>query len=154
MRSNVLPARNLRSLCTIAVLAHLLVSLTHGYAHTQLGVGLSLWQQLYVSTVITLAPLVAIVLLWARQTKSAFLVLTISMAGSLIFGGYYHYLLVSPDHVSHLPAGDERGLFRLTAALLLVTELFGLIVGLFGLRQVYRTGANRPDSNDVELPGS
>lgn len=57
------------------------------------------------------------------------------MAGSLIFGGYYHYVLVSPDHVSHLPAGDARWLFRLTAGLLMLTELLGVIVGLLGVRK-------------------
>lgn len=121
---------------TAIVLAHLVVSLVHGYAHAQLGVGLSTWQQLYVLLVITVAPLVALVLLWARQTRLAFVVLTISMAGSLIFGGYHHYVLVSPDHVSHLPTGDEQGMFRLTALMLVGTEILGVIFGLLGLRRV------------------
>jgi hypothetical protein len=56
------------------------------------------------------------------------------MAGSLIFGVIYHYVIVSPDHVSHLPPGAAQGVFRLTALLLVLTELFGLVVGLLGLR--------------------
>lgn len=123
-----------RSLCTVAVLAHLLVSFVHGYAHTELEVGLSAWQNWYVAIVITIAPLVALTLLWTRNRRFGFLLLVASMAGSLIFGAYYHYVEISPDHVSHLPPGNAQGLFRLTALLLIVTELVALIVALFGLR--------------------
>ena len=125
----------IRSLCTIAVLAHLLVSLVHGYAHTELGVGLSAWQNWYVVVVITLAPLVALALVWMRQERIGFALLVISMAGSLIFGGYFHYIGISPDHVSHLPPGDAQGTFRATAVLLLATELFGAAVGVLGMRK-------------------
>jgi len=125
----------IRSLCTIAVLAHLLVSLVHGYAHTELGVGLSAWQNWYVVVVITLAPLVALALVWMRQERIGFALLVISMAGSLIFGGYFHYIGISPDHVSHLPPGDAQGTFRVTAVLLLATELFGAVVGVLGMRK-------------------
>jgi len=125
----------IRSLSTIAVLAHLLVSLVHGYAHTELGVGLSAWQNWYVVVVITLAPLVALALVWMRQERVGFALLVISMAGSLIFGGYFHYIGISPDHVSHLPPGDAQGTFRVTAVLLLATEMFGAVVGVLGMRK-------------------
>jgi hypothetical protein len=123
----------------VAVLVHLGISLAHGYAHTQLGVGLSTWQNLYVMIVITLAPLIAVFLLWMARGWLGFIVLTVSMAGAFIFGGYYHYVGISPDQVSHLPPGDAQGLFRVTAVLLLVTELFGFIVGLIGLRSTRAT---------------
>jgi len=125
----------IRSLSTIAVLAHLLVSLVHGYAHTELGVGLSAWQNWYVVVVITLVPLVALALVWMRQERIGFALLVISMAGSLIFGGYFHYIGISPDHVSHLPPGDAQGTFRVTAVLLLATEMFGAVVGVLGMRK-------------------
>ena len=124
-----------RSLCTIAVLAHLLISLVHGYAHTELGIGLSAWQKWYVLIVITVAPLVALSLIWTRHRRVGFLLLIASMAGSLTFGTYYHYVAISPDHVSHLPPGDWQGMFRVTAVLLLATELFGAIFGVIGMRK-------------------
>lgn len=130
----------IRSLCTIAVLAHLLVSVFHGYAHTKLGVGLSPWQTWYVLIVITAAPLLALTLIWTRHRRLGILLLIASMAGALIFGAYYHYVAISPDHVSHLPLGDAQGLFRLTALMLVVTEVLGLVVGLFGLRAVSLRG--------------
>lgn len=123
-----------RILCTVAVLAHLVVNVLHGRAHDSLNVGLSAWQNIYVITVILIAPLIAMLLVWTRYARLGLLVLVISMAGSLIFGAVYHYVVVSPDHVSHLPPGDAQGLFRTTALLLVLTELFGLIAGLLGLR--------------------
>lgn len=123
----------------VAVLVHQVVSLAHGYAHTQLGVGLSTWQNFYVLSVITLVPLIALIFLWLRRSRVGFMVLALSMAGSFIFGAYYHYIGISTDHVSHLPPGDAQGLFRLTAVLLLASELFGFIVGVIGLRTTRAT---------------
>ena len=123
-----------RILGTVAVLAHLAVMMLHGQAHDKLSVGLSSWQNIYVLVVIAIAPLVAMLLLWTRFTRPGLLVLVVSMAASLIFGVVYHYIVVSPDHVSHLPPGDAQGQFRVTAMLLVLTELFGVVVGLLGLR--------------------
>ncbi|HEY2962685.1 MAG TPA: hypothetical protein VGJ37_09745 [Pyrinomonadaceae bacterium] len=113
---------------SIAVLVHLIVVLFHGHAHTRLGVGLSNWQQFYVFTVILLAPLVALVLSFTRFARAGMWLLLASMLGSLIFGAVYHYVIISPDHVAHLPPGSARDLFRITAMLLVLTETFGVIV--------------------------
>ena len=112
----------------IAVVAHLIVNILHGQAHTRLAVGLSNWQQLYVITVILLAPLVALALSFTRYARVALWLLLVSMLGSLIFGVCYHYIIISTDNVAHLPVGDARGLFRITALLLVVTEALGVIV--------------------------
>lgn len=120
---------------TIAVLGHLIVVVLHGSAHTELHVELNAWQRIYVTTVILLAPLVAVVFLWTRYHRLGLLLLLVSMAGSFVFGACYHYAIVSPDHVSHLPPGDARGLFRTTALLLMLTEMFGLVAALFALRR-------------------
>ena len=123
-----------RMVCTFAVLVHLVVNILHGRAHEALGVGLNTFQNIYVITVILIAPLIAMLLLWTRYARTGLVLLVISMAGSLIFGAIYHYVVVSPDHVSHLPPGDAQGMFRTTALLLILTELFGVIAGLLGLR--------------------
>jgi ACR3 family arsenite efflux pump ArsB len=127
--------RSIVLLSTLAVLAHLVVSMVHGRAHESLAVGLSSWQNIYVLIVIVIAPLIAMVLIWTRLARLGLVLLVVSMAGSLIFGVVYHYVVISPDHVSHLPPGDAQGLFRTTALLLVLTELFGLVVGLWGLRK-------------------
>ena len=123
---------------TIVVLAHLVVNLLHGQAHTSLGVGLNSWQQLYVLTVILLAPLVALVLSFTRYIRAGLWLLLVSMLGSFIFGGLYHYIVISPDHVAHLPPGDARGMFRITALLLLATEALGVVVAGIALRASVR----------------
>jgi len=127
--------RKIALLSTVSVLAHLVVSIVHGRAHERLSVGLSNWQNIYVLTVIVIAPLIAMVLIWTRLARPGLVLLVISMLGSLIFGVAYHYVVISPDHVSHIPSGDAQGLFRTTALLLVVTELFGVVVGLWGLRE-------------------
>src|SRR5690348_11964736 len=119
---------------TVVVLAHLAVMMFHGQAHQKLGVGISAWQNAFVLVVIAIAPVVAMLLLWTRFARFGLILLVVSMGGALIFGLVYHYVVVSPDHVSHLPPGDAQGLFRMTAGLLMLTELLAVIVGLLGLR--------------------
>jgi hypothetical protein len=119
---------------TITVIAHLIVNLLHGRAHTELGVGLTSFQQFYVIAVILLAPLIALLLSWTRHARASLWLLLASMLGSLIFGACYHYIIVSSDHVAHLPLGDARGLFRVTALLLLITEAAGVVLAAIALR--------------------
>ena len=127
--------RQIAGIVTLAVLAHLVVVLLHGQAHTRLGVGLSNWQQTFVILVILLAPLVALLLSWTRYARAGVWLLLVSMLGALIFGAAYHYLIISNDHVAHLPLGEARGLFRVTALLLLITETAGVIVAAMALRK-------------------
>ena len=130
---------NLRIWVTLAVVAHLIVSLLHGQAHTHLGVGLSNWQQFYVLTVIFLAPLIALGLSFTRHARAGLWLLLVAMLGSLIFGACYHYVIISPDHVAHLPPGEARHMFRVTALLLLITETLGVVIAALALRIRYKT---------------
>src|ERR1043166_7646628 len=93
---------------TIVVVAHLIVNLLHGQAHTSLGVGLSNWQQVYVIAVILLAPLVALLFIFTRYARAGLWFLFASMLGSLIFGACYHYVIISHDHVVITRAEDQR----------------------------------------------
>jgi hypothetical protein len=85
--------------------------------------------------VILLAPLVAMVMSWTRLARAGVWLLFLSLLGALIFGGVYHYIVISNDHVAHLPPGDARGLFQVTAVLLLVTETAGVLVAAIILRR-------------------
>ena len=124
-----------RWLGTAVVLTHFAVVIFHGSAHTQLNVGLASWQTTFVLIVIVIAPLLAAILIWTRFSRFGFVLLSLAMGGALVFGVYFHYLAVSPDHVSHLPAGDAQGTFRLTALLLAITEAIGLVIGLLYSRR-------------------
>lgn len=124
---------------TAAVLTHAVVVLLHGIAHSGLGVELSTLQKTYAAVVIVVSPVVAAVLLWTGHARLGFVLLALSMAGALVFGLYHHYVAVTSDHVSYLPPGEEQGLFRLTAALLAISEGFGVLVGAWGGLRVVRT---------------
>jgi len=56
-------------------------------------------------------------------------VVALTMAASLIFGVVNHFIIDSPDHVSHIAAPWSR-LFAITAVLLAITELLGTAVAL------------------------
>lgn len=132
---NIANVNNHKMWVTIVVLAHLVVNLLHGNAHTSLGVGLSSWQQVYVYGVILLAPLLALGLSFTRYARDGLWLLLLSMLGSLIFGFLYHYIIISPDHVAHLPAGTAQGMFRISALLLLIIEALGVVVAGMALYQ-------------------
>ena len=119
---------------TGVILINLLVASLHGIAHAQLGVELSLWQQTFVVLVIVAAPLVSLVLFWTRFRRLAAMILFLSMTGALLFGLYYHFVEISPDHVHHLPEGDSRGFFVVMAILLIPAEALGALYGLWSWR--------------------
>lgn len=116
------------------VVIHAVVVLLHSRAHDDLGVDLNAFQQAFAAAVIVIAPFVAAALLWGRHQRVGGHLLWMSMAGALVFGVYHHYVAISPDHVAHLPPGDAQSLFRWTASLLPVTELAGLLVGVWAAR--------------------
>lgn len=111
------------------VLAHLLVSIVHGLAHSRLRIELSPSETLFVIMVITLCPLVAGVSLWTSRQRGGLWLLALSMAGSLFFGLYKHFVATGPDHVGAQVPGVSAAVFATTAYLLLVTEAVGTYVG-------------------------
>ncbi len=119
------------------ILAHLAASALHGAAHHVLAISLTHAQEFFVVVVISIAPLVAGLLLLVRLRRAGGALLAASMAGALLFGVYYHFIEISPDHVAHLPAGglaEWKTIFQTTAVLLALTEGFGCWAGLRALK--------------------
>lgn len=114
------------------IVLHLLIGIVHSLAHSALEIYMATWQNAYILVGITLLPLVAAFLLW-RGNRRAFLLLFISMLGSLIFGGYYHFVAPGPDNVSELSHHAWTFPFQLSAILLALLEALGTLVGLAGL---------------------
>ena len=108
------------------VLAHLVVSMVHGVAHTQAHVPLSLAANLFVYIVILTGPLIGLALTW-RTPRLGSWVIALAMAGSLVFGLVNHFVVSSPDHVAHVDP-HWRPLFATTAVLLAVTEALGAVL--------------------------
>src|SRR2546421_13070988 len=115
------------------VALHFLISLAHGVAHSRLHIELNLWQTVYVLLVITLLPLISGFLLWRAASTRGFLLLLVSMLGSLLFGGYYHFIAVGADNVASLGSHSWAQPFQMTAVLLAITEAAGVLAGLFGV---------------------
>ena len=111
---------------TIVVLAHAVVVWLHGSAHEKLGVDTFAWLgNSFIYVVIIAAPIMAMILLWTRLQRIGIWLLLGSMLGSLLFGGYNHFIAITPDHVAHLPAGEAQTLFIATAVLLGIVEIWG-----------------------------
>jgi hypothetical protein len=119
-------------LALYAVAAHAAVLVVHSAAHEILGVKASTPQLIFIVAVIIVAPLVAGLLLWKGSVKAGALLLTCSMAGSLAFGVYYHFVADTADHVSHVARMSPAGwavAFQASALLLALIEALGAWAG-------------------------
>ena len=116
------------------VIVHLLVSMIHGAAHAWASVPLSQASNLFVFVVILAGPLIGLGVSFRTKLYGG-VVVALTMAASLVFGVVNHFLIDSPDHVSHIAASWSR-LFVTTAVLLAITELLGLAIALRLVRTV------------------
>ena|SRR5215204_490612 len=117
------------------VAIHLAASLWHGSAHTQLAIALPPEKNFFIYIVIIIAPIVAASLIWTRYISIGLWVFFLSMLGALLFGAYHHYVLVSPDNISHLPAGspESHSQFITSAGVIGLLELAAALYGAFCL---------------------
>jgi hypothetical protein len=115
------------------VLVNLPINFVHGAAHLVLHIDLSAAEKLFVAIVILAGPLLAMALLWTRWQRFGFGLLAASMAGSLVFGLYHHFVAMGPDHVVAQAAGFWGTTFVVTACLLFLAEALGIYIGLLGL---------------------
>ena len=141
------------ALTVAVVLVHLAVSLGHGWAHVNIPVPSTPAQNVFILVVITIAPLVAMWLALNRRTGAGAAVLALSMLGSFLFGVAYHYVIRSPDHVSHVPPGVAGSLFRATALALAIVELAGFLVGVLGFMRASRAGGAHAGELTPRAPG-
>ena len=135
MRASI---RTIRFLSLGVILAHLAISTIHGLAHQGAMVTLTTFGSVYVLVVIMLAPLVAGGLIFTRWVRIGALLLALSMLGSFAFGGWYHFLSATNDHVSQVH-GPWRSTFLWTAVVLAVSELVGVIIGISAFRAIQDT---------------
>ena len=111
-----------------AVFLHLAVVISHGSAHAAAGVNLTPAAMAFVLVVIAIGPLAGLV--WMRSDpRMGARVIAVTMTGALLFGLVNHFVIPGPDHVGHVAAA-ARARFETTAALLVITEAAGAMLGM------------------------
>ena len=124
----------LRASLVAIVLIHFVVTLWHASAHTLIPVPLTSLQTAFIGVVIALLPLIGAGLLWTSHERTAAWLIMASMLGSLVFGFINHYMRSSPDYVLEVPAHAWRYSFIVSAALLVVTETTGTVLGAVAMQ--------------------
>ncbi|RMF70593.1 MAG: hypothetical protein D6740_08055 [Alphaproteobacteria bacterium] len=127
---------SLRAATRLVMLAaglHLLAVGFHAAAHHLAEVPNTPGQIAFIVLVVILAPLWALVMTWRGLVRRAALLLGAALAGSLVFGGVFHYLLHSPDLVSAV-TGHGSGLFATTSGILAVADVVGLVLSWLAWR--------------------
>lgn len=101
-----------------AVYYHLFINNIHGVMHIPNKVGLNIYQLLFVTIDIMILPLIGLYI--SKKNKDiGNLICILSILGSGIFGTYFHFVLISPDHISQVPLTNIWGyLFHITAYLI------------------------------------
>lgn len=122
----------LKKFALVIVAVHFLVVVLHSIAHQLLSVNASPAQLAFIFPVIIVAPVVAGVML-PKFEKFGTVLLTFSMAGSFVFGVYYHFIAETIDHVAHVAQLEPHRwsqMFVATSYLLAISEILGTAVGL------------------------
>ena len=106
---------------------HFLTVVVHSVAHEVLAVKATPAQLAFIVPVIIVAPVVAGFVLLKFDKAGAALLLA-SMAGSFVFGLFYHFVAETIDHVAHVARLEPSfwsAAFRITAYLLAASEVAG-----------------------------
>ena len=121
---------------TLAAVLGTLAHVLHGISHVEHRGPLDPWQWAYVVFVVFLAPVVAVVLLWTWLRRVGAWLILASMAGALVFGLAFHFLISGPDDVITLNQGAGREAFNVSAVLVALTEVIGCVVGIWALSKI------------------
>lgn len=121
---------------TAIVVLHTIANGLHGLAHVEIPVALSMIQSWFVGIVIFPTPIIAAILLWTKFYPIGSWLLLVSMAGSLLFTIYNHFIVISPDHVSQVSLQGWGLLFQITAILILFIDGLGCWIGGQALKPI------------------
>lgn len=121
--------RNTKTAAAVVAL-HAAVNAGHGIPHAAIPVPLAAWQWAFVVAVVGVAPPVSVWALWRGRRKLGAVLLAVSMAASLAFGLYFHFVAPTNDHVAAIPAGPWQVPFRATALLAVVVDAVGVLLGV------------------------
>ncbi len=123
----------LKLLITLSVLLHLLGNFWHGDAHTILEINLPDTKMLFVVLVILVSPVVGALLTWTHHQVLGCWVAGISLAASVVFSVFHHYVMISIDNVEHLPPGtpEAHDHFSNSAEFIALIALLGAFLSFY-----------------------
>ncbi len=124
-----------KKLTLVVILVHLLLVAVHGRAHRHLLISLTHAQEIFILAGVLLGPLVAALLLVSRAPRAGAWLLLLSMAASLAFGAYYHFLAIGPDNIRSVSSGSWGRVFQASAVLLILSEALGVGASIALLRK-------------------
>ena len=130
---------------TIIVLVHHGIAYHHGNQHIILAIEMAPWQTAFINGVILVLPLLGTILLWTAWRRAGAYAIVVGMLGALIFGIVHHYMLTSPDHITHLPAAEAHvhGAFVWTAGSIAILE------GMAAIGAAFLLGFSNPRQTSV-----
>ncbi|MDA1076425.1 MAG: hypothetical protein O3A63_16960 [Proteobacteria bacterium] len=126
--------RTIQYLVSAVVLLHLLGNLWHGDAHTTLEINLPGFKMVFVIVVILVAPVLGAIATWTRFATTGYWAVGLSLAGSVLFSVYHHYVMISIDNVDHLPPGtaEAHAHFANSAEFIALIALAGGLLAFYG----------------------
>ena len=116
------------------VVAHVVVNVVHGMAHGAVEVWLPAWKNVIVLLMVLIGPVAGLALAWRGKAAVGYGLLAVTMAGSLAFGVWHHFIAMSSDHVSQIPEGAWGSAFIASSWALAISEVAGAAVGAVGWR--------------------
>lgn len=131
----------MRKLLLTAVLIHFVIAGWHGASHQMVPVPLSGMQTAFVAIVIVALPLVGAALCYSRYALQGAALVCASLFASFVFGLVYHFIVMSPDHISQVPPGPWSGAFVWSSILVALSEAVGAVVGAMEFRRLSRARA-------------
>jgi hypothetical protein len=122
------------TLITLSVWVHAAVTGAHSAAHICASVWMPLPAMVYIWLVIIIGPIAGWWLVRSDHVCAGSALVAACMMGALLFGALNHFVWRGIDRVDMIDAEMWRVPFQATAVLLALTEVFGAIAGLQGLR--------------------
>lgn len=116
-------------LAAVVLIAHLGTNFAHTITHLQIPVLLDPATTGIVMLTHYVLPVIGVVLLWKGVEKAGALIFFLSMAVSLFIQVSLHFVVANPDHVDFIPVGPWQLPFQLSAVGLLVSTVFGVLLG-------------------------
>jgi len=134
----------LKILLTLSVFLHLGGNIWHGDAHEILEIALPGFKMAFVVIVILIGPISGTALIWTNHSILGCWITGCSMAGSVLFSVYHHYVLISIDNVDHLPPGtpEAHAHFSNSAELIALAALASAFLSFYAAGKLSERDAN------------